>query len=58
MRQTEHMRGEMITHCDCTHQDYEHRTSTTGIGIQVTFIEFLNCTVEGCDCTRFHRADF
>lgn len=48
----------MITHCDCSHQDYEHRTSTTGIGIAVTFIEFLNCTVEGCDCTRFHRADF
>ena len=48
----------MITHCDCSHQDYEHRTCTTGIGITVQFIEFLNCTVDGCDCTRFHRADF
>ena len=48
----------MITHCDCAHQDHKHQMVNTQIGLQVQFIEFLRCLVDGCTCTRFHRADF
>ena len=48
----------MITHCDCTHQDHEHQIVRTQVALGTDFIEFLRCRVEGCTCSRFHRADF